>query len=270
MEVFQLIGNGTESGDTRGDGFFRPVGVEFEDREVDQLSLEFLDFRRLGRPGDAERRRKIVAEYAVRRIAELRDVSLRFRPFLDTRKPEEHPAFAAVAAISVCACVRSPAAKCSTQTVASTVTDYLDGEGHSGLDRSTLGGSDAKEMFVHGSGATCTTSLQPELLVGDVLLRGLWNGDVNVDVGFVQGVGLLPVLISRRARLLRSAASRSSGAANITTSGPGDQSGRCWDSMMCGGVSEFRLESLTDLIANDFYCHGHAYSKHSIWFWGSY
>ena len=48
------------------------------------------------------------------------------------------------------------------------------------------------------------------------LLRGLWNGDVNVDVGFVQGVGPLPVLISRRARLLRSAASRSSGAANIT------------------------------------------------------
>ena len=60
------------------------------------------------------------------------------------------------------------------------------------------------------------TSLQPELLVGDVLLRGLWNGDVNVDVGFVQGVGPLPVLISRRARLLRSAASRSSSAANIT------------------------------------------------------
>ena len=97
-----------------------------------------------------------------------------------------------------------------------TVADCLDGEGHSGPDRSTLGGSDAKEMFVHGSGATCTTSLQPELLVGDVLLRGLWNGDVNVEVGFVQGVGPLPVLISRRARLLRSAASQSSGAANIT------------------------------------------------------
>ena len=216
VEVFQLIGNGTESGDARGDGFFRPVGVEFEDREVDQLSLEFLDFRRLGKPGDAELRQKIVAEYAVRRIAELRDVSLRFRPFPDTRKPEEHPALAAVAAISVCACVDRRRRNVQLERLHQTVADCLDGEGHSGLDRSTLGGSDEKEMFVHGSGATCTASLQPELLVGGVLLRGLWNGDVNVDVGFVQGVGPLPVLISRRARLLRSAACRSSGAANIT------------------------------------------------------
>ena len=105
MEVFQLIGNGTESGDACGDTIFRPVGVEFEDRKVDQLSLEFHDFRRFRRPGDAERRRKIGAEYAVQRIAELCNVSLRFRPFPDTRKLKEHPAFPAVAAISVCACV---------------------------------------------------------------------------------------------------------------------------------------------------------------------
>ena len=76
----------------------------------------------------------------------------------------------------------------------------LDGEGHSGLDRSTLGGSDEKERCLSMDPAQrVQTSLQPELLVGDVLLQGLWNGDVNVDVGFVQGVGPLPVLISRRA-----------------------------------------------------------------------
>ena len=78
------------------------------------------------------------------------------------------------------------------------------------------GGSDAEEMFVHGFGATCTTSLQLELLVGGVLLRGLWNGDVNTDDEFLQGVGPLPVLISRRAQLLRSASIRSSGTANNT------------------------------------------------------
>ena len=138
----------------------------------------------------------------------------RFR-ILGNRK-NIHPALAAVAAISVCACIDRRRRNVQLERLYQTVADYLDGEGHSGLDRSTLGGSDAKEMFVHGSGSTCTASLQPELLVGGVLLRGLWNGDVNVDVGFVQGVGPLPVLISRRARLLRSAASRSSGAANIT------------------------------------------------------
>ena len=178
---------------------------------------------------------------------------------------------AAVVAISVCACVDRRRRNVQLERLHQTVADYLDGEGHSGLDRSTLGGSDEKEMFVHGSGATCTTSLQPELLVGDVLLRGLWNGDVNVDVGFVQGVGPLPVLISRRARLLRSTASRSSGAANI----PNIRSG--WPKRTLFGFDDVRrpwassgLESLTDLIANDFYCHGRAYSKHSIWFWRSY